>query len=148
MANTPHCSNNPNVPCLCLLGESRYGTAQSTHHPTRTSYSECIDKHFSRRKNADFTRCGIDKNNARTPQTLTCAKGCCGSEYIDVHGERRKIDLNFPYALVVYRPAPMERYFQTKERAVLEAPRCGDWQIIHLPTGQIIYEPNTAKSNC
>ncbi len=63
--------------------------------------------------------------------------------YVDVNGNTKEIDLNYPYALVIYEPKPLERYFQTKERAVVEVPRCGEWQIIYLPTGQIVYEPKS-----
>lgn len=133
------CRDNPNVGCMCLLASTsaQYGTRIRTHHPTRTAYSKCLDKHLR----PAHTKCR-GTLEAQTPRTLIRSDGCgCGSEYIDVHGQRKQIDSNHPYALVIYTPRPLERYFQTKERAVLEAPRCGDWQIIHLPTGQIIYEP-------
>jgi hypothetical protein len=132
------CRDNPNVPCLCLLSSTsgEYGTRIRTHHPTRTGYSDCLDKHLAGRQ--FHTKCR-GTLTAQTPHI--CGNKCCGSGYIDVHGRKRQIDFNYPYALVIYTPRPLERYFQTKERAVIEAPRCGDWQIIHLPTGQIIYEP-------
>ena len=132
------CKDNPNVPCLCLLASTsgEYGTRYDTYHPLRTPYSECLDKHLGGR--TFHSKCFGDMK-AQTPRTIK--ERCCGKEYIDVHGERKAIDFNFPYALVIYTPRPLELYFQTKERAVLEVPRCGDWQIIHLPTGQIIYEP-------
>jgi len=138
------CRDNPNVPCLCLLASTsgEYGTKYDVYHPLRTPYSQCLDKHLAGQN--FHTKCFGDMT-AQTPRTIACTNACgercCGKEYIDVHGKRKAIDFNFSYALVVYTPRPLERYFQTKERAVLEAPRCGDWQIIHLPTGQIIYEP-------
>ena len=140
--SVPHCSNNPNIPCLCLF-HSEYGTNIATHHPTRTKYGEFIDRAGSRMP-PQINKCtGRNINRFQTPQTITCGgKGCCGGEYVDIYGPKKAIDMNHPYALVINRPQPLERYFQTKERAVLEAPRCGDWQIIHLPTGHIIYEPS------
>ena len=135
------CRDNPNVPCLCLLSSTsgNYGTRIRTHHPTRTSYSECLDKHLAGRQ---FQSKCTAPQTAQTPRTIS-SKGCCGDEYVDIHGQTRPINFSKPYALMIYTPRPHERYFQTKERAVLEAPRCGgaEWQIIHLPSGQIIYEP-------
>jgi hypothetical protein len=111
-------------------------------HPTFTDYSACLDRELGKEggEGGEAPACGYQAPfHFQTPKHPN--PGCCASTYTDIHGKCRRINFNFPYALVIYRPRPLERYFQTKERAVLEAPRCGDWQIIHLPSGQIIYEP-------
>lgn len=120
--------------------ESKYGISYPVRFPTRTQYSEQLDR-LGRQGPARVSQCsGQDLNRFQTPQL----GGCGQTEYIDVLGQRRTIDLNYPYALVMYKPRPLERYFQTKERALLEVPRCGEWQIIHLPSGEIVYQPSSA----
>lgn len=133
--------------------ESKYGIRYPVTYPQRTRYSERMDR-LGAAGESRLSKCsGQDLNRFQTPQFggagggCECApkggipKGCGQTTYINVVGEKRNIDPSFPYALVMYRPRPLERFFQTKERALLEVPRCGDWQIIHLPSGEIVYEP-------
>ena len=127
------CKHNPNIPCLCYRGSSgKYGTSIETRHPlaTDTKYGQCLGD--------------------AVPRPVGCM-GCfspyngdgCGlssQTYRNVHGQTSEIDFNFPFALVTYSPTKMEKFFQTQQRALLEVPNCGDWQIIHLPTGKVWFE--------
>ena len=61
--------------------------------------------------------------------------------YMDVFGRPQKTTLNFPYILQVFSPKPFEKKFQTKESALTEAPRMGEWQIVNIFTGQHVYAP-------
>lgn len=121
-------AHDPNIPYLCLLGDSRYGQVFRQHYPRRTKYTDCIAKRYGRRVKPLLGGC-------------KGAKGCA-KRYIDINGVEKSIDFRFPYVLAYYGPlAPVERYFQTKERAMVEAPRCGDWEIMHLPSGQVVAQP-------
>jgi hypothetical protein len=71
--------------------------------------------------------------------------------YIDVYGRSAKTNLNFPYVLQVYSPKPFEKRFQTKESALNEAPKMGDWRIVNIFSGQHVYAPfrqNTHSFQC
>ena len=71
--------------------------------------------------------------------------------YMNVYGRAEKTTLNFPYILQVFSPKPYEKKFQTKESALTEAPRMGDWQIVNIFTGQHVYAPfyrNSHSSTC
>lgn len=122
-----NCSTNPNIPCVCAL-HSSYGNPQQVVYPTRTLYTIALD------------RTGGTRTFPYKPPQFKSSR-----EYIDVHGKTKEIDLNYPYALVIYEPKPIEHYFQTKENALLHVPKCGEWQIIYLPTGQIIYQPSLTQ---
>jgi hypothetical protein len=71
--------------------------------------------------------------------------------YMDINGRPQKTTLNFPYILQVFSPKPFEKKFQTKESALTEAPRMGDWQIVNIFTGQHVYAPfyrNNHSTQC
>lgn len=71
--------------------------------------------------------------------------------YMDVYGRPAKTNVNFPYILQVFSPRPHENRFQTKESALNEAPKIGDWQIVNIFTGEEVYGPrriNTHSFNC
>ena len=110
-----------NTPTFDVFGSTEYGPQRTYHLPRSTYYSKWLQR-----------------KGFIVP---TAGKRGTSNTYVDVRGNAKEANLNFPWILVTYTPNRMEQYHQTVESAEKDAPSFGHWQIINAFTGQIAYEP-------
>jgi len=109
-----------NTPLLRLFAPTEYGPNLNTSFPITTPYDTYL------RKKGFIYPAKPERHS---------------NQYINVWGRKAYASLAKPFALVIYTPKVSEKHYQTYQRAIIDAPPKGDWQVIHLFTGQIIYEP-------
>lgn len=64
-----------------------------------------------------------------------------GEVYTNIHGEKDRADPDKPFGVVTYRPKKSETCYASKEEALKNVPKSGDWQVLQMITGEIIKEP-------
>ena len=116
MSNFPTI-NTPILSGICRspYHSTEYGPRLTTHSPNQTNYT-----YYLRSQGFEFPS-DFDKT-------------CNGYFYTNVWGKRAQVFLAKPIALVTYTPHKTEKHYQTHQRAKLDVPSCGDWQIINLKT--------------